>query len=97
MIGPRKPADLTPENERELERAGIEEVRRFLASNSGQYLYITSGPPSSQAKAWVRWKTERETFWIRAGICAAILAAFLALVSCILTVFAWQIPITPSK
>ena len=50
MIWPRKPV-LTPAHEREFERVGIDEVRRFLASNTGQNLYNTSdGPPSSEAK-----------------------------------------------
>ena len=94
MIWPQKPV-LAPENEREFEKIGIDEVRRFLASSSGQHLYITSGPPSSEAKAWVRWKVERDAFWMKAGIAAAICAALLALISCILTVFAWRLPVAP--
>jgi hypothetical protein len=88
----------TPEHEREFEGVGIEEVRHFLASNrGGQHLYITHGPPSSEAQAWVRWKTEREAFWIKAGIGAAIFAALLALVSCVLTILAWRFPVTIGK
>jgi hypothetical protein len=96
VIWPHKPV-LTPKHEREFERVGIDEVRRFLASSRGQYLYITSRPPSSEAKAWVRWKTERDAFWIRTGIAAAICAALLALISCFLTVLAWQLPVAPGK
>ena len=52
VIWPRKPV-LTPAHEREFEKVGIDEVRRFLASSTGQNLYISHGPPSSEAKAWV--------------------------------------------
>lgn len=97
MIWPRKPA-LTPEHEQEFERIGIEEVLRRLVSNTGgRYLYVTDGPPSSEAQAWVRWKAECDAFWMRAGIRAAIFAALLALLSCFLTVLAWQFPVTPGK
>jgi hypothetical protein len=93
-----KRKEFSSENQREFERIGIEEVRRFLASNrGGQHLYITSGPPSSEAQAWVRWETEREAFWTRAGIGAAIVAALLALMSCVLTILAWRFPVPPGN
>lgn len=96
MIYPRRPV-LAPQHEREFERVGIDEVRRFLASSSGQYLYITNGPPSSEAKKWVRWKTELDAFWIRVGIVAAICAALLALISCVVTALSWRFPVDPGN
>lgn len=98
MIWPPCKPDLNPQHERPFEAAGIEKVRYLLAINrGGAHLYITGGPPSSEAQEWVRWKAERDAFWIRAGIVAAISAALLTLVSCLLTVLAWKFPVTPGK
>ena len=94
-IYPQKPA-LTKAYEKEFEKIGIEEVRRFLLSNRGAFLYATHGPPTSEALEWVRWKARCEAFWVRSGILSAIVAAVPALVSCILTIVAWRFPIPPS-
>jgi hypothetical protein len=95
MLLPHKPFMLK-ESEREFEKIGLEEVSLRLAANrGGQYLYVTHGPLSTHAQGWVRWKKEREACLMRVGIYAAVAAAFLALLACGLTLFAWQFPVTP--
>lgn len=89
-IIPQRPLDLTPDDEREFERVGIEEVRRLLTSSERQHLYYSHGPAFARAKEWIRWKSELERFWAKTGIIAAILAALFAFAG-------WLFPISPGK
>ena len=83
---PKRP-DLLPDVLLELELHGVDAVRAVLASSSYGALATSRDAPlrignanikRGEMQDWLKWKSEVESYWIRLGVIAAVVAAVFA-------------------
>jgi hypothetical protein len=86
---PRRPP-LLPGVLQELELHGVDSIRGLLAASSdgysgtGRSTLIRFGNVQAsrgEIQDWLKWKAQIDTFWIKVGVVAAILAAIFSFVA----------------
>jgi hypothetical protein len=84
---PRRP-DLRAEVLREFELQGVDHLRSLLITNppnnegrNQQIPFEKNGVTRGAIQDWLKWKAEKDTFWIRLGIIAAVVAAVFSIIA----------------